>query len=104
MQKQKGISTLIGIIIIVAVAIVAFGGIFVYQYFTVKPQPDIQTAETAGWKTYTNTKYTFEIKYPDDFKGSVSADSAKAGLFFYGENPKKLKIGGTSLTNLIQNL
>ena len=32
MQKQKGISTLIGIIIIIAVAVVAFGGVFGYQY------------------------------------------------------------------------
>ena len=36
MQKQKGISTLIGIIIIIAVAVVAFGGVFAYQYFSAK--------------------------------------------------------------------
>ncbi len=33
MQNQKGISTLIGIIIIIAVALVAIGGVFAYQYY-----------------------------------------------------------------------
>ena len=32
MQNQKGISSLIGIIIILVVAIVAFGGVFAYQH------------------------------------------------------------------------
>ena len=33
MKNQKGISTLVGIIIIVVVGIVTFGGVFAYQYF-----------------------------------------------------------------------
>ena len=32
----RGGTTLIGIIIIVAVAVVIFGGVFAYQYFAVK--------------------------------------------------------------------
>jgi len=36
---QKGFSTLVGIIIIVVVAIVAFGGIFTYQYFQPSSEP-----------------------------------------------------------------
>jgi len=67
--KKSGISTLIGIIIIVAVSVILFGGVFAYQYFFVKPQPAVQTQnqtnQTAGWKIYTNNKYGFEIKYPD---------------------------------------
>lgn len=35
MQKQKGISTLVGVIIIVIVAVVLFGGVFAYQHFSV---------------------------------------------------------------------
>jgi len=34
MIRQKGITTLVGIIIIVAVAMVLFGGVFAYQYLT----------------------------------------------------------------------
>ena len=60
-----------GIIIIVVVAVILFGGVFAYQYFVTQKQ-QIQTAglpvqsqqATEGWKTYTNTKYGFEFKYP----------------------------------------
>jgi len=71
---QKGISTLVGVIIIVVVALVVFGGVFAYQYFAIKAQQNSQffgssqktdQTQTAGWKTYTSDKYGFEIKYPD---------------------------------------
>jgi hypothetical protein len=45
MQKQKGISTIIGIIIIAAVAVILFGGVFAYQYFSTQ-----QTRPTACTK------------------------------------------------------
>ncbi|MDP1993666.1 MAG: hypothetical protein Q8K40_00315 [Ignavibacteria bacterium] len=90
---KKGISTLIGIIIIIAVAVVAFGGVFVYQYFvTQQVEPTACTKEakvcldgstvgrtgpncefaqcpatpnqTAGWKTYEDANRDFWIKYP----------------------------------------
>ncbi len=75
MQKQKGVSISIGIIIIVAVAAILFGGVFAYQYYIgksearnpkVKTNSNIQNSntETAEWKTYTNTQYGFEFRYP----------------------------------------
>lgn len=88
MQTQKGVSTLIGIIIIVAVVIVVFGGIFGYQYSATKNnQSQIQDQQQtvnqqinnnqsadliAGWKTYTNSEYGFEIKYPAYFSTGYS--------------------------------
>jgi hypothetical protein len=67
MQKQKGISTLVGIIIIVVAAAVIFGGVFAWQYFAAKSQPKVvQTqTQTAGWKTY-GDNYGFQMQYPDD--------------------------------------
>jgi hypothetical protein len=67
MQNQKGISTLTGIIIIVVVAVVLFGGVFAYQYFATKSKPKVvQTqTQTAGWKTYTNTQYGFKFSVPE---------------------------------------
>ena len=83
----KKVSTLIGIIIIVAIAVIAFGGVFTYQYFVVKNNqttrcetmgclPGVQTGPTvadqiAGWKTYTNSQYGFEIKYPNNLALSL---------------------------------
>jgi hypothetical protein len=69
MQKQQGISSLVGILIIIAVAIIAFGGVFAYQYFA-KPQTPITNVqnpnpETAGWKTYVNNDLGIEFKYPE---------------------------------------
>ncbi len=54
---NRKISTLTGIIIILATAVLLFGGVFGWQYYLVKN-------ETADWKTYTNSEYGFEIKYP----------------------------------------
>ena len=50
MPQQKGVSTLVGIIIIIIAAIILVGGAFVYQYFLIKQlqqlkviQPENQT-------------------------------------------------------------
>ena len=81
MKNQKGISSLIGIIIIVAVAVAAVGSIFAYQYYSMPKEviknpvieiPNTETPkieapknETASWKTYRNDEYGFEFKYPE---------------------------------------
>mgnify|MGYP001599213296 CR=1 FL=1 len=90
-DHARGVTTLTGIIIIIVVAVILFGGVFTYQYFFVKNN---QNNETAILNTYTNDQYGFEIKYQDSFKGSVSADSKKAGVLFYGENTEQLKLEG----------
>jgi len=65
MQKK----ILFGIIIIVVVALIALGGFFAYQYFSVK-NPNVQNPnaqnETAGWKTYSDKNWGIEFEYPSN--------------------------------------
>lgn len=82
MPSQKKISTLVGIIIIIVVAVVIFGGVFAYQYFSTKFQltvPPQQTpasittttpVQTAGWDTYTDSVANITFQYPAKLNSS----------------------------------
>lgn len=59
MKNQKGITP---VIIALIVAVILGGG-----YLVIKAQNSkktVVTDETVNWKTYTNTEYGFEFKYP----------------------------------------
>jgi hypothetical protein len=94
MQKQKGISTLIGIIIIIAVALVLFGSVFAYQYFFVKPQNSEflvsrqKTDQIAGWQTYKNAKYGIEFKYPKGLFDGISPEIISSCTTVDQEKPR----------------
>jgi len=117
MQKQKGVSAINGIAIILAVVLIAFGGVFAYQYFTKSQIPNFNNqqnlksqnlnAETAGsalseiegWKTYKNDEYGFEFQYPDSFKEYINprefdddeSVSKLSKYFLYNKNSEKLE-------------
>lgn len=60
-----------------------------------KPPPSSQTDETATWKTYTNMKYGYTIKYPQAWQiqedVSSPSDSDKPGyIFFFTEKQEFL--------------
>ena len=72
---MRKVSTLFGIIIIVVAIIILFGGVFAWQYYALKSQQSSNffvssqktnqaQTQTAGWKTYKNNDYRFEISYP----------------------------------------
>ena len=72
---MKRISIFTGVLIILAAAIVFFGGVFTWQKYG-NPK-----SETASWKTYQNGEYGFSVKYPNALKlyqapgpGACSAD------------------------------
>ena len=75
---NRGVSTTLGLIIIITVAALATGGIFAYQKFWAPKETDnvikVQNDETAGWKTYVNTKYYYQIKVPQDFYNKAKPD------------------------------
>lgn len=68
MQNQKGIASIIYVIIIIALLAVA--GFFGYKYYSKSQTPisNSQNFETAGWKTYTNEKFKYSLKYPNDWQ------------------------------------
>jgi hypothetical protein len=51
---------------------------------TVAPTPTATTNPTADWKTYTNTKYNFSLKYPLEYKYEEKSYSKAAnGIYSY---------------------
>ena len=68
---KKQISSLTGFIIIAIEIAILFGGIFIYQQHSIQKSNIKNQNETAGWKTYSNFQYGFEIKYPEIFSGAV---------------------------------
>jgi hypothetical protein len=74
MKQQKGISTILSIII--ALLVIA-GGVVTYNYYST-PEEELSAGEspggiqdeTADWKTYSNSTMGFSIKYPLDWEKS----------------------------------
>lgn len=66
---------------------------------TSKPSSSISIPpdETAGWKTYSNTTYSYSIKYPNTFTtqliaagaGNMEAGSSTRNLFIYQSDAKE---------------
>ena len=103
---NKGISTPVGIIIIILVAVIVGGGILVWQQRLIgknlipTPTPEIsilptQTPdETSGWKTYKDDYYGYEFKYPPAPAGCTDECSIVSPTYDYGfyMNTVSLKI------------
>jgi hypothetical protein len=85
---QKHISTLIGIIIIVAVAVVSFGGVFAYQKYFVPIQPN-QTVKVVELRVW-----------PDVNSFNMSNKSFEAKGVYQNVNIKKIKINTNNLTKI----
>ncbi len=108
MTTQKGSAT----VILLVVLVIVLAGVLVYFAFlkkpgevavsltptptptkTATPTPD----ETANWKTYTNTRYGFEVKYPSDWEQITPNITGQASLTV-GFKPKNLS--GETLANV----
>lgn len=57
----KKISTLFGVIIIILVAVIIFGGVFAYQHFSTKPQPVVQTQQSQSPNQITQSSIAVPI-------------------------------------------
>ncbi len=83
-QKQL----LLGVLIIILAAILAVAGYLVYKQFNTSREQVSGQSETAGWKTYTNSQYGFEIKYPANWKFDLRGQEEPVFSFYKeGEMP-----------------
>ena len=73
-KPKKIIPPWLGLILVILFALGAFAIVFAYQFYgdqlvkflsITAGSPSQSQQATAGWKTYTNTEYSFEFKYPD---------------------------------------
>jgi hypothetical protein len=64
------------IIFSIAFSIIIVVGFFAWQWFGA--QKEVIKDETAGWKTYTNEQYGFEIRYPEN----ISIIESSSGVRF----------------------
>lgn len=92
---QKGFALPLILIGILLVSLIGAGGYYFYQnkYFPKtsipQPSPQPQKDETSDWKTYTNTKYGYSIKYPEEYmpygldkeSKQITSSDAKSVMF-----------------------
>ena len=72
MQKQKGISTLAGITIIIVVAVILFGGVFSWQYYSVKFEARNLKSETNS--NVQNSNASLEENQKIAYAGYIEVD------------------------------
>lgn len=73
MNSQKGI---ISVVIAILLALFIGGGVF----YAVQQEKEMKNAETADWKTYTNSEVGYSISYPESYHVAFKND-----LFNYDE-------------------
>lgn len=99
MLIQQGKTNWIYVLIVIVLAVIVGGGILGYQYwwlprqYPVLPEaklPEKVTKdETAGWKTYRNEEYGFEIKYFADWEIAEYFSSSPIGGPFISTSIKQ---------------
>jgi len=98
---KKHILILVDIVIILVLAVIAFGGVFAYEYFATRTQSIIPaqqnqaqntttpTNQIAGWQTYTDTVDGIQVKYPPYFDLKMSS---VPGVVSFINNNKNINI------------
>lgn len=104
-MKQKGLAPIL-VALLIAVAI---GGYLVYTNYsnnrvkpTPSPKPTTQPSSapdlTANWKTYTNAKFGYYLKYPTDWSSFIpSTEQDTLDSICLGKNPNKCVLNITVL-------
>lgn len=109
-QNQRGF-ILPAIIIIIAVTVLGSAGYLAYKQYSKPQTPNFNdqsnlnvqnlNPQTADWKTYTNTEYGFEIKFPDDIMISYNNDDRNFWNKISVKNPVKISGNNSGIDILI---
>ncbi len=99
-NSQKGIAPII-VAIVLAVILAGAGGVYYFKQQQVKQVSKTNVAnEIANWKTYTNTQYGFEIKYPKNCLPSVT-DISEGTMVFGPILIRPEKVGNLALKDYV---
>lgn len=85
MKNKKGFASLV--LIGALVVLIAVGGYFLWHKKVQAPtQISTPVSDTVGWHTYTNSKYGFELKYPQDLSNLTVSKFDTKTLLDVGKN------------------
>ena len=103
-SNPKHLSKLVTLVVLsLTLGLAAYAGILYWQdqklgeeyAISFTPRPSVTADPIADWKTYTNTQYGFEVKYP-----AFLYNKTDPNVFFNFEStPLKLFLGGVSPEN-----
>jgi len=80
---NKNSKRFVHIFVLIILALVVIGGIGYYAYKNGQVKILKWNIPTENWKTYTNTKYYYSVKYPDDWNFK---EDSNVYVYFYPKN------------------
>lgn len=97
-HRSKGFTLVEGLLVIIALTLVAFTAAYVIKsnkdepskssssVTTTTPQQQVTSDPTADWKDYVSPSGKFKLKYPTDWKTAPNPDQCSGNLLLLGPN------------------
>ena len=98
-KNSKGFAQVLIILLLVTVGVLIYFGLKYAELskqterldrLHTSPSPSASSSPTAGWETYTNTKYNYSIQYPSDWTYREFPDTQSGAAFRLVGDPNNL--------------